>query len=94
MKNTLTAILAVFIVFECIAFLGAVTTYQPRSLGYVNFSYDTMTVTDIQNSTAPTVGYPLWCTNCLGGGAAGTVCTSTGTTLWGQFVLSTGTRCQ
>jgi hypothetical protein len=93
MKKVLGSLLTIFILFEGIAFLGA-STYQPTSFGYINFSYDTMTVTDINNSTAPTIGYPVWCYNCVANGGSGTECISTGSVNSNSFILSTGTVCK
>lgn len=91
MKRILAAIFSIFVFFEA---TYALAVFQPASLGYINFSYSTMNVTGVTNSTAPTVGYPLWCTDCLANGGAGTLCVSTGTTKFNQFILSTGTACK
>ncbi len=69
-------------------------TYQPTNLGWVTLSHSSGTVTEIVNSTAPTIGYPRWCTNCTANGGQGTLCTSTGTARFNQFILSTGTVCR
>jgi hypothetical protein len=68
--------------------------YQPQNFGYSNVSMSTGTLAQVINSTAPTLGYAMWCGNCAANGNAGTPCYSTGTANWGQMVLSTGTRCQ
>lgn len=51
------------------------------------------TVTQIVNSTASIVGQMEFCSNCLAGGGKGAICISTGTSLFNQFILSTGTVC-
>lgn len=94
MKKIIAACFSIFAFFELSYFLQAATIYQPRSVGIVSFSYSTGTVAAIMASTAPTIGYPVWCTNCAANGGFGTVCTSTGATKFGSFVLSTGTACQ
>lgn len=71
--------------------------YQPHSLGWVTLSIASGTVTEINTSTAPTVGYLRFCTNCGAAGGAGTICVSTTTNAPGvgsDFVLSTGTICK
>jgi hypothetical protein len=92
MKRTLSFAFAAFAFFEFAYFAQAVN--QPHNLGYVSLSLSSGTLTEIIRSTAPTVGYPRFCTNCAASGNAGTICVSTGAATWGQFVLSTGTRCQ
>ena len=96
MKRILTSIFCIFALFETVVVFGA-TTYQPMNLGWVNISIASNTVAVINASTAPTVGYPWFCTDCAGGGGKGTVCISTSIAAPGagsDFVLSTGTQCK
>lgn len=96
MKKLLVFIFGAFAFFEFMVVANA-ATYQPTKLGWVDFSYSSGTITEICTSTPTTIGKPRFCTNCLGGGAAGTVCTSTSTSAMGagcDFVLSTGTQCK
>lgn len=86
-----------FVIFALLSFFPAISSfaiYQPNNLGWINFSYSTSTVAVIIASTAPTIGYPIWCTDCAASGGRGTLCTSTGTTGSNQFILSTGTVCK
>lgn len=91
MKRVLIGIAAIFLYFEGVYVLAV---YQPRNLGWVTLSVSSGTLTEIINSTAPTNGYVRFCTNCASGGGAGAICISTASATWGQFILSTGTRCQ
>jgi len=52
-------------------------------------SYTVATATN----TVFAVGTPIFCSNCNGGGAAGTVCISTAAAV-DSLVLSTGTTCR
>lgn len=75
----------------------AVAAYQPHNLGWVNISIASATVTEINTSTAATVGQLKYCTNCAANGGSGTICISTSTAAPGagsDFVLSTGTICK
>lgn len=90
MKKLIAAVVLAFGLFEAV-YAG---TYQPQNLGWVNLSISSGTVTEITRSTAPTIGYLKWCTNCITNGGVGTMCISTGTANWNQFILSTGTVCK
>lgn len=92
MKRILSAAFAIFAFFELAYFCYAGTA--PYNLGYVAFAISSGTAKDIMDSTAPSVGYQRYCTNCKAAGNAGTVCTSTGAAVWSGFVLSTGSRCE
>jgi len=89
MKNVLVAILLALTVFGI-----AYAVYQPQNLGWVTLSISSATQSEIENSTAPTVGFQKYCTDCVASGGAGTVCVSTGAAKFGSFVLSTGTHCR
>lgn len=94
MKRTIAVIFGLFLVFEAI---NAVAAYQPHSLGWVNVSIASATLTEINASTASTVGVLRYCTNCAANGGSGTICVSTSTSAPGagsDFVLSTGTQCK
>ncbi len=91
MKKLLIVIVSLFLGFEAVY----AATYQPRSLGWVTLSITSMTATAVAASTPPTVGYPVFCTNCAASGGSGTICVSTeSTTAQNAFVLSTGTVCK
>jgi hypothetical protein len=92
MKKDLLIVTAIIALLG--AYVYAAAGYQPHSLGWVTLSLSSGTVTQINNSTAPTVGYMKWCYNCVANGGAGTICISTGSTNANQFVLSTGTACK
>lgn len=92
MKRILCASAVIFAFFELVYFSYAANA--PANIGYVALAVSSGTATDIMASIAPAVGYIRYCTNCAGGGNAGTICISTGSTTAAQFVLSTGTRCQ
>lgn len=51
-------------------------------------------IASINTLTAETTGQMLFCKDCTACGGKGTICVSTGSVSPGQFVLSTGTRCQ
>jgi hypothetical protein len=91
MKRTLTGIFVLFAFFEGVVALAAFT---PRYLGWSTISISSGTITEITNSTAPTVGYIRYCSNCAANGGQGTLCVSTGAANFNQFVLSTGTVCK
>ena len=93
MKRLLIAAFSIFAFFELVVGLSY-AVYQPQSLGSVTFGFSTMTITGINKTTAPLVGYPVWCYDCVANGGAGTNCVSTGTTNVFQWILSTGTRCK
>ncbi len=91
MKKLLIVIVSLFFGFEVLY----AATYQPRSLGWVNLSIATMTLTAVAQSTPPTIGYPVFCYNCTASGGSGTICVSTeSATAQNAFVLSTGTVCK
>lgn len=91
MKKILTGVFVLFVFFEAVVAMAA---FKPRGLGWSTISISSGTILEIQNSTAPTVGYLRYCTNCFGAGNAGTICISTGSTNQDSFVLSTGTHCR
>lgn len=88
----LIGLFAVFALFETVY-----AAYQPHNLGWVSVSVASATLTEINTSTAPTVGFLKFCTNCAANGGSGTICVSTSTNAPGagsDFVLSTGTQCK
>lgn len=92
MKKLLIGIGVVFVIFETVY-----AAYQPHNLGWTNISIASATVTEISISTPATVGMLKFCSNCAGGGGAGTICISTSVAAPGagsDFVLSTGTQCK
>lgn len=93
MKKTII-ISTCLLVLMALCHFSANATYQPQNLGWATISIASGTVTEIMNSTAPTVGYLRYCTNCGAAGGAGTICISTGAVAAYQFVLSTGTQCK
>lgn len=52
------------------------------------------TLAQTTNTIAVQKGQCAFCTDCIAGGGAGTVCIATGTANSNQFVLSTGTVCK
>jgi len=92
MKRTLAALFLIFGFFEVTCLMAA--TYQPQKLGYVDIAISSAPVASITRSTASAVGTMRWCTDCITNGGVGTLCISTGTTAWNQFILSTGTVCK
>ncbi len=94
MKKILIGLFVVFVLFEGTV---AMAVYRPRNLGWVNVSIASATLTEINTSTAATVGMLKYCTNCAANGGLGTICISTSTSAPGagsDFVLSTGTQCK
>ena len=91
MKRLLTAVFVLFGIFEGV---NALAIYQPSNIGTVSLAISSGTIAEIINSTATAVGALRYCTNCQVNGNAGALCISTGTATWGQFITSTGTRCQ
>lgn len=73
---------------------AAYSATQAQSLGVVDVTLKSMTLAEIQTSTASAAGKPVYCSNCVGGGGQGTICISTGSTVAYQYVLSTGTACK
>ena len=83
-----------FVIAASFGFKLWAATTQANNLGVVNLYLKSQTVSQIINSTSTVVGQILYCSNCTSNGGTGTICISTGTTLYNQFVLSTGTVCK
>lgn len=84
-------VIAAIVIFSLCRRSQAAT--QPLSLGIVGVSVASMTALAISQSTAPAVGYIVYCGSCSSI-QGGTICISTGNTVANQFILSTGTHCQ